>query len=74
MWTYPAQLLQISKQLHFEAGNEGATVPVQGSEAHQTLQVGLGVDVPLPYRVQLEAWQRQHLKIWQDGVQSIWKT
>lgn len=32
----------------------GAASPVQGSEAHQALQVGLGVGVPLPHGVQLE--------------------
>ena len=54
--------------------HEGAAVPLQGSEAHQPLQVGLGVDVPLPNRVQLEAWHWKDFKIWQEGVQFIWKT
>lgn len=31
------------------------TVPVQSSKAHQALKVGLGVDVPLPHGMQLEA-------------------
>lgn len=48
-------LIQIGKQQQKHLYFEGAAVPVQGSEAHQALQVGLGVDVPLPHRVQLEA-------------------
>lgn len=34
--------------------NKRDAVPLQGREAHQTLKVGMGVDVSLPYGMELE--------------------
>ena len=66
-------LLHRSQLQRLIARHVAAAVPVQGCEAHQPLQVGLGVDVPLPHGVQLEARPWQHIKVRQEGVQNIWK-
>lgn len=46
-------------------------LPLEGAEADQALQVGLGVGVPLPDRVMLEARHGQHLKVRQQRTQSL---
>lgn len=46
-------------------------LPLQGREAHQTLKVGMGVDVSLPHGMELELWRWQDIIVCQDGIQSI---
>lgn len=73
MQTHPALSLQkIKNSCPRLCRSVAAASPVQGSEAHEALQVGPRLHVPLAHRVQLEAGPGQHLEIWQDGAQSIW--
>ena len=54
-------------------GRGARTVPLQGLERDKPLQVGPGLCVPLPDRVQLEPRPGEHLEVRQDRVQGLWK-
>ena len=73
--TKPRTLLQIQWPVHIATIWVGGprTVPLQGLERDKPLQVGPGLSVPLPDRVQLEPRPGEHLEVRQDRVQGLWK-